>query len=241
MKNFNRTAFCFALIATVAATSLASAIVVGCGPTRAINEGVADRGPGVAAMPLPTADRMRIAIGRFTNESTYGAGLFTDESGDRLGKQASDLLMNRLVETQRFVVVERPDIGRLQAEARLMGLSEEEFNSNLTGVDALILGSVAELGRETTGSSWFIGRSKRQRSRARVVLRLVEPRSGEIFYSQEGSGEATIEVSSTLGFGGRAGWDSTLDGKAIDAAIVNMMNNVVRTLDSRAAAKATDG
>jgi hypothetical protein len=36
-----------------------------------------------------------------------------------------------------------------------------------------------------------------------------------------------------LGFGGAAGFDSTLEGKAIDAAIVNMINNIVSTLDSR--------
>lgn len=176
---------------------------------------------------------MKVAVGRFTNESTYGAGLFTDQSGDRLGKQASDLLTNHLVETQRFIVIERPDLGRLQAEAKLMGLSEDEFQKNLLGVDALIIGSVAELGRETTGSSWFVGRSKQQRARARVVLRMVDPRTAEVFYTQEGTGEATIEATSTLGFGGSAGWDSTLDGKAIDAAIVNMMNNVVATLDAR--------
>jgi curli biogenesis system outer membrane secretion channel CsgG len=214
-------------------TLVLAVFVAACGPTRAINEGVVDRGPTVAAAPLPEAERMRIAIARFTNESTYGTGLFTDQSGDRFGKQASDLLSNHLVETQRFLVVERPDLGRLQAEATLTGLSEADFKKHLTGVDALILGSVAELGRETTGSSWFVGRSKQQRARARVVLRLADPRTGEIFYTQEGSGEATIEASSTLGFGGNAGWDSTLDGKAIDAAIVNMMHNIVRTLDAR--------
>jgi curli biogenesis system outer membrane secretion channel CsgG len=211
-------------------------VVAACSPTRTINEGVADRGPVVAPAPLPEAERMRIAIARFSNESTYGAGLFTDQSGDRLGKQASDLLSNHLVETRRFLVVERPDLGRLQAEAKLMGLSEADFHKHLMGVDALILGSVAELGRETTGSSWFVGRSKQQRARARVVLRLADPRTGEIFYTQEGSGEATITASSTLGFGGSAGWDSTLDGKAIDAAIVNMMHNVVQTLDARRSA-----
>jgi curli biogenesis system outer membrane secretion channel CsgG len=210
-----------------------TALTASCSPSRTISEGVADRGPAVAAAPLPESERMTIAVARFSNESTYGAGLFTDQYGDRLGKQASDLLTNHLVETQRFSVVERPDLGRLRAEAKLMGLSEEDFRRNLKGVDALILGSVAELGRETTGSSWFVGRSKQQRARARVVLRLVDPRTGEVFYTQEGSGEATIKASSTLGFGGRAGWDSTLDGKAIDAAIVNMMNNVVRTLDAR--------
>ena len=214
-----------------------AALTAACSPSRTISEGVADRGPAVAAAPLPESERMTIAVARFSNESTYGAGLFADQYGDRLGKQASDLLTNHLVETQRFSVVERPDLGRLRAEAKLMGLSEEDFRRNLKGVDALILGSVAELGRETTGSSWFVGRSKQQRARARVVLRMVDPRTGEVFYTQEGSGEATIKASSTLGFGGRAGWDSTLDGKAIDAAIVNMMNNVVRTLDARRSTK----
>ena len=211
---------------------LVLALVAAC-TTRRINAGVVDRGPVVAAAPIPRSERLTIAIGRFSNESTYGTGLFTDQSGDQLGKQASDLLANHLVETQRFVVLERPDIGRLQAEAKLMGVSEASFGKGLKGVDALILGSVAELGRETTGTSWFVGRSKQQRARARVVLRLANPRTGEIFYTQEGTGAAPIEASSTLGFGGSAGWDSTLDGKAIDAAIVNMMNNLVRTLDAR--------
>ncbi len=153
-----------------------AALAAACSSTRTINEGVTDRGPAVAAIPLPEAERMKIAIGRFTNESTYGAGLFTDQSGDRLGKQASDLLSNHLVETQRFVVIERPDLGRLEAEAKLMGRSEKDFRRTLKGVDALILGSVAELGRETTGNSWFVGRSKQQRARARVVLaRTSEP------------------------------------------------------------------
>jgi hypothetical protein len=39
----------------------------------------------VVAAPLPAAERMTIAIARFTNESVYGSGLFTDAFGDRLG------------------------------------------------------------------------------------------------------------------------------------------------------------
>ena len=68
------------------------------------------------------------------------------------------------------------------------------------------------------------------RARARVVLRMVDPKTGQVFYSQEGSGDATLSSTSTLGFGGTSGFDSTLEGKAIDAAIVNMMNKVVQTL-----------
>ena len=198
-----------------------------------INEGVEDRGPQIVAAPLPTSDRMNIAISRFTNESVYGSGLFTDQSGDRIGKQAADLLSRHLMATQRFNVMERQDIGKLKDEANLMGATEPEFKHNIKGVDALILGSVAELGRDTTGGIWLLGKEKTQRARARVVIRLVDPKTGEAFYSQEGSGEASLSASSTLGFGGTAGFDSTLEGKAIDAAIVNMIKNIVATLDAR--------
>ena len=205
---------------------------------REIHENVADRGPTVAAAkPLPPAERMTVGIARFTNESVYGSGLFTDASGDRLGKQASDLLAQHLMQTQRFNVVERQDIGRLKEEAALMGVNEKDFKQNLSGVDALIMGSVAELGRDETGGTWLVGKQRTQRARARVVLRMVDPRTGQVFFNQEGTGDAEISSSSTLGFGGTTGFDSTLEGKAIDAAIVNLMNNVVKTLDSRRPAR----
>lgn len=205
--------------------------------SRSVNEGVADRGPQVVAAPLPPAERMTLAIARFTNESIYGSGLFTDASGDRLGKQAADILARHLVATQRFTVLERQDLGRLRTEADLKGMKSEEFQRNLAGADALILGSVAELGRETVGEIWLIGKEKTQRARARVVLRLVDPKTGTVFYTEEGAGEASVSATSTLGFGGTAGFDSTLEGKAIDAAIVNMLNNIVRTLDARRPAR----
>jgi len=201
--------------------------------SRTVNETVKDPGPKVAIAPLGNAERMTIGIARFTNESVYGSGLFTDASGDRIGKQASDMLARHLMATQHFNVVERQDIGKLEAEADLMGVSKDKFKQNLAGVDALILGSVVELGRDTTGSGWLIGKEKTQRARARVVLRLVDPKTGQLFYTQEGAGEAELSSSSTLGFGGNSGFDSTLEGKAIDAAIVNMINNVVQTLDAR--------
>lgn len=220
---------------TISFVLLATNLSLSACVSRAVNEGAADRGPQVAAAPLPATERMTIAISRFTNESVYGSGLFTDQSGDRIGKQAADLLARHLMVTQRFNIVERQDIGRLKDEAELMGATEQQFKQNIKGVDALIMGSVAELGRDTTGGVWLLGlgKQKTQRARARVVLRLVDPKTGEVFYSQEGTGEAALSATSTLGFGGTAGFDSTLEGKAIDAAIVNMINNVVATLDAR--------
>ncbi len=218
----------------VALMFLAGIMLISCSPKRGIHENVEDRGPSVVAAHVPLNERMTVAIGRFTNETHYGSGLFVDEFGDRIGKQASDSLARHLMQTKMFVVVERQDMGRIKQEAELMGLSREQFQEHLKGVDALIFGSVVELGRETTGKSWVVGKSKEQRARARVVLRMVDPKTGVVFYSEEGSGDATISTSATMGFGGQTGYDSTLDGKAIDAAIVNMMNNVVVTLQEHA-------
>ncbi|MCQ8179763.1 curli production assembly protein CsgG [Methylomonas sp. SURF-1] len=223
--------YAFALVLTASLISFTGCV------SRDIHEAVEDRGPQVAFAPLPQASRLTVAVSRFTNESVYGSGLFTDQSGDRIGKQAADLLSRHLMATQHFNVVERQDISKLKSEAELMGKSEPEFKQNLLGVDALIMGSVVELGRDTTGGVWLIGKEKTQRARARVVLRLVDPKTGQVFYSQEGSGEASISSTATLGFGGTAGFDSTLEGKAIDAAIVNMINNVVSTLEARGKAQ----
>ncbi len=219
--------FPFALLLALSLVSLSACV------SRDIHESVEDRGPQVAYAPLPPTSRMTVAVSRFTNESVYGSGLFTDQSGDRIGKQAADLLSRHLMATQHFNVVERQDISKLKSEAELMGKTESEFKQNLLGVDALIMGSVVELGRDTTGGVWLVGKEKTQRARARVVLRLVDPKTGQVFYSQEGAGEASISSTATLGFGGTAGFDSTLEGKAIDAAIVNMINNVVSTLEAR--------
>jgi curli biogenesis system outer membrane secretion channel CsgG len=54
--------------------------------------------------------KRKIAIGRFTNETRYGRALLTGEQTDLLGKQTSDMLSARLVESNRFIVLERPDL-----------------------------------------------------------------------------------------------------------------------------------
>src|SRR5512133_2697374 len=63
-----------------------------------------------AAAQAPAAPRYKrkVAIGRFSNETNYGRSLLADADLDRLGKQASDMLSSRLVQSQQFLVLERP-------------------------------------------------------------------------------------------------------------------------------------
>lgn len=174
--------------------------------------------------------KRKVAIARFTNETKYGAGLFTDPNYDRIGKQASDILASDLTKSGKFIVLERTDLGKLRAESDLMGMTPEEFKKNLVGVDALILGSVVEFGRKDTGEVLLFSRSRKQVAHARVSVRLVEPRTGHVFFSETGGGEAALETQTLLGLGDRAVFDSTLNDMALSAAIANLLDKVLNQL-----------
>jgi len=174
--------------------------------------------------------KRKVAIARFTNETKYGSGLFTDVNYDRIGKQASDMLASDLTKSGKFIVLERVDLNKLKAESELMGMSAEEFKKNLVGVDALVLGSVIEFGRKDTGEVFLFQRSRKQTAHARVNIRLVDPRTGHVFFSENGGGEATAEVQTTLGLGDRSDFDSTLNDKAMSAAVANLLDKVLNKL-----------
>jgi curli biogenesis system outer membrane secretion channel CsgG len=180
-----------------------------------------------ATAPQTKHLKQKIAIGRFTNETRYGRTFVRDETGDPLGKQASDMLAARLVESGAFLVFERPDLNRIQREQAITGQAE------LIGVDTLILGSVTEFGRAVTGQTGFLSSTKRQTAHAKVEIRLADARTGQVFFSAAGTGDASNEAGEIAGFGSRADYDATLNDKAIGAAISDVMNALVSKLAER--------
>ena len=180
-----------------------------------------------AAKSMAPRLKRKIGIGRFTNETRYGRTFLRDSDADPLGKQASDMLASRLVESAAFLVFERPDLEKLYREQALAG------NPNLVGVDTLVLGSVTEFGRNTVGQSGFFSSTKRQVAHAKVEIRLVDPKTGHVFFSAIGQGEATNEASDVFGYGSRADYDATLNDKAIGAAVSDVMNSLVTKLAER--------
>ncbi|MBW3141237.1 CsgG/HfaB family protein [Ferrimonas balearica] len=180
------------------------------------------------APPTSPTLKRKIAIGRVSNETNYGRSLLYDNSNDPLGKQVSDMLAAKLVESQHFLVFERPDIDKIQAE---QALTNQE--NRLIGVDALILGSLTEFGRRTTGERGFLSSTKAQTAYAKVELRLVDVKTGHVFFATSGSAEATLESESVMGFGSRAEYDATLNDKAINAALSEVMSGLIGKLMDR--------
>jgi hypothetical protein len=144
---------------------------------------------------------------------------------DRIGKQASDILAARITATEKFILLERIDLDKISKELKFGNLGSLNIPA-----DYLIIGSVSEFGRKEVSDVGVFSRVKRQVAYAKVNVRLIDVRTGQVIYSAEGDGEAQSEAGSVLGVGARAGYDSTLNDKAISAAISKLVNNIIETL-----------
>lgn len=180
-----------------------------------------------ASAPQVKTLKRKLAIGRFTNETRYGRTFQVDANLDPLGKQASDMLSNRLVSSNKFLVFERADLSKIKNEQALLK------DGNLIGVDSLVLGSVTEFGRSTTGKSGFLSATKIQMARAKVEIRLVDARTGYLFFTATGTGEASTESGEIAGFGSKADYDGSLNDRAIGAAILDVQNALIAKLEER--------
>jgi len=58
-----------------------------------------------AQLPPIKRYKRKVVIGRFTNETNYGRALLSDAEYDHMGKQASDMLATRLIQSNRFLVL----------------------------------------------------------------------------------------------------------------------------------------
>lgn len=211
---------------------LVAALAVGIGCATVSTPVVVPVTPASAVQPqansLPEKwFKRKIVVARFTNETRYGRSLLTDGDLDPLGKQASDMLYNRLIKSGQFLVFERPDLEKVKREQRLTG------QENLIGVDTLVVGSVTEFGRSTGGKVGFLSATKNQVARAKVEIRLIDVKTGLAFFTATGTGEANTETGSIAGYGSRAEYDATLNDRAIGAAVSDVVNDLIAKVNER--------
>jgi curli biogenesis system outer membrane secretion channel CsgG len=180
-----------------------------------------------AQAPAAPRYKRKIAIGRFSNETSYGRSLLNDAELDRIGKQASDMLASRLVMSGQFIVLERPDLSKIQREQAISGVA------GLVGADTLVVGSVTEFGRSVGGKTGFLSSTKEQIAKAKVDVRLVDAKTGHAYFSANGAGEARSEAGEVAGFGSRSEYDATLNDRAIAAAISDLIDRLVSRLTDR--------
>lgn len=176
-----------------------------------------------------SGQKSTLVLGKFNNRSNYMQGLFSTNI-DKLGNQGKTILKTHLQQTNRFKVVDRDNLDDLQTEAKLLGIKQE-----IKGARYVIGGGVTEFGRKVIGDKQLfgiLGSGKSQIAYAKVSLNIIDVLTSEIIYSTQGAGEYQLDERQVVGFGSKAGYDSTLNGKVLDFAIKESINNMTRDLDN---------
>ena len=182
----------------------------------------------VAAATGYSGPKSAVVVAKFDNRSSYLRGLFSD-GVDRLGGQAKTILIGHLQETGRFTVMDRDNMEEIAREAKLAGKEQA-----LMGADFALTGDVVEFGRKETGDKQLfgiLGSGKTQVAYSKVTLNVVNVLSSQVVYSVSGAGEYALSNREVVGFGGSAGYDSTLNGKVLDLAIREAIDRLVEGVE----------
>jgi curli biogenesis system outer membrane secretion channel CsgG len=183
----------------------------------------------LAASTPFTGTKVPVSIGKFENKSPYLRGIFTD-GVDRLGNQSKTILVSHLNQSNRFGVLDRENMTETKEEAAI-----NKSVQTLKGADFVVTGDVTEFGRKEVGDQQFfgiLGRGKEQIAYAKVTVNIVNVQTSEVVYSSQGAGEYSLSNREVIGFGSTANYDATLNGKVLDLAIREAVDNLSKAVDS---------
>ncbi len=179
-----------------------------------------------------------------------------------VGKGVADLLVNKLVKDGTYSVIERKALEKVLAEQNFSNSDRADPSSaakigRVLGVDAIIVGSITQFGRDdkatTVGGGalggitgrFGIGGVQRRNAKAVVGLsaRMVDTSTAEILGVADGKGESKRSGASLVGAGGGGGgagagaydmsssnFGQTILGEAVHEAV----DNVAVQLDQNA-------
>ncbi len=211
---------------TVALASVALVVLSGCATESSRSIQVEK----VQSATAPYAGaRVPVSVGKFDNRSSFMRGVFSD-GVDRLGSQAKTTLVAHLQQSQRFSVLDRDNLAETGQEAKLQGTAQ-----TLRGAAYVVTGDISEFGRKEVGDMQLfglLGRGKTQVAYAKITLNVVNSLTSEVVFSARGAGEYELSNREVLGFGGTAGYDATLNGKVLDLAMREAVNNLVAGKDA---------
>lgn len=169
-----------------------------------------------------------LVVGKFDTRGNLGGGIFSN-GNNQLVSQAKTILMTDLQQTGRFTVLDRTNMEEIRSEANYKGIQQ-----SLKGARYIVTGDITEFGRKNVGDQQLfglLGQGKTQVAYAKVTLNIIDVKTSEIVYSSQGAGEFKMSTREILGTGGYAGYDGTLNGKVLDLAIREAVNNLVNGIE----------
>ena len=213
-----------------------------------------------AAAPAP---KKRVAVLNFEYGTVSSSVASIFGTNMDVGKGIADILVGRLVEGGVFGVFERKSIDKIMSEQNLSNSDRADPMTasrigRLLGVDAIIIGSITQFGRDDRTTNvggnvmggitrrYGLGGVGKRESKALVGIsaRMIDASSGEILATANAVGESSRSGATMLGSGGSTGaaagglidmnsknFGSTLLGEAVNKAVTGL----ARQIESNAA------
>jgi curli biogenesis system outer membrane secretion channel CsgG len=187
--------------------------------------------------------RKRVAVMNFDYSTVQSSVAAIFGTNADIGKGIADLMVERLVNSGKYRVIERKQLDKILAEQNFSNSDRVDATTaakigRVLGVDVIIMGSITQFGRDdrqqnfgggvlrgVTGK-YGLGGVGTKSSKAVVGLsaRLVSADTAEILAAVSGKGESTRSGASLLGSGGSV---ATAAGGAIDMASTNFANTIL--------------
>jgi len=205
-------------------------------------------------------DKKRVAVMNFDYGTVQSAAAGIFGTNVDVGKGIADMLVDRLVNDGTYSVIERKMLDKLIAEQNFSNSDRADPSSaarigKLLGVNAIIVGSITQFGRDDKntkigaggfgGGKFGIGGVGRSEAKAvvEITARMINVETGEILASSTGKGESARGGTSLIGAGGGAsggGAGMDMSSKNFGATILGEATNKAVTecaasLDAKAA------
>ncbi|ULH14031.1 hypothetical protein MF271_00700 (plasmid) [Deinococcus sp. KNUC1210] len=187
----------------------------------AIGVGLAQTNAPAAPTTAPAVTQASIAIGTFackTSSCTY-----------ELGSATADTLATILVETGRFALYERENMGQLTEENFL---SNNGASQNFSGADVLIFGSITQLDADNTANNtcFLIFCTGSKESKVGADLRIVDAHTRRVIAATHVEGSSNSNATSLNIYGFSMG---NAKSSGVQTAMADMLKQASNALIQR--------
>lgn len=178
------------------------------------------------------AQKKRVAVMNFDYAAVSTSVTQIFGSNQDVGKGIADMLVDKLVDDGVYSVIERKQLDKIIAEQNFSNSDRADPGSaakiaRILGVDAIIIGSITQFGRDDKKTSvgggalggvtgrFGIGGASKSNSTAVVQItgRMIDTSTAEILASSNAKGESSRSGANLLGAGGSS---SGLGGAGLD-------------------------
>jgi curli biogenesis system outer membrane secretion channel CsgG len=198
--------------------------------------------PAAAPAATPAAGpKKRVAVMNFdygTVRTTVAQIFGTDQD---VGKGISDMLVEKLVNGGQYSVIERNALDKILKEQNFSNSDRADASTAakigaVLGVDAIIIGSITQFGRDDQhtnvgGGGYGLGKfglggvgTSKSKAIVAVSARIINTSTAEIMVAVTGKGESTRSDTKLIGGGG--GWTGG-GGGGLDMGSSNFANTIL--------------